>query len=415
MVVKLKDGSQHLYDVSTIDEITFQQKQDAAATSERTVLVYMAAENNLSSYADDDLNEMAAGSQQLSEGQTLLAFVDKQGSTLPQIVRLAGGEKTVVKQYAEDFYSSDPQRMHDVLLWVQQNYPASDYGLVLWGHASGWTVSTDTIAAARRAYGVDYGTGGGRRWMNITQLAKAMKGLKPFRYILTDCCAMMCIENAYELRSTTEYLIGSPAEIPGNGAPYDLLTKHLFSTSQSFYKDIVDTYYDYYTDYYNDPQNLKYSNTKHMKGYSVPLAAVNTTRLDALGEATAEALATFAKSCPEEISTDNCPFYFSTNNGQAVMYDMMAVMKHNAQEDVYNQWEQAFRQAVTYSRYSAKWTSIYNNVIGQFDNTEDEKGGCVSFFVPKAAYNNCEEQYNSRCSNFAWYNYANWSLYGWQE
>ena len=52
--------------------------------------------------------------------------------------------------------------------------------------------------------------------MNITQMARAMKGLPKLDYIFADCCNMMCAEVAYELKDATRYLIGSPAEISRN-------------------------------------------------------------------------------------------------------------------------------------------------------------------------------------------------------
>jgi hypothetical protein len=40
------------------------------------------------------------------------------------------------------------------------------------------------------------------------------KSLVHLKYIMFDCCNMMCLENLYELRSVADYIIGSPAEIP---------------------------------------------------------------------------------------------------------------------------------------------------------------------------------------------------------
>ena len=40
------------------------------------------------------------------------------------------------------------------------------------------------------------------------------------KFIMADCCNFMCLENLYELRDVCDYIIGSPAEIPAQGAPY---------------------------------------------------------------------------------------------------------------------------------------------------------------------------------------------------
>ena len=53
--------------------------------SQRTVIVYMAAENNLSSYAYDDLEEMKEGSRKLSDLQNLIVYVDRANATTTPI------------------------------------------------------------------------------------------------------------------------------------------------------------------------------------------------------------------------------------------------------------------------------------------------------------------------------------------
>ena len=51
--------------------------------SERTVLVYMAAENNLNSFAASDLEEMKTGSKSLDKRQNLIVYVDQAETTPP--------------------------------------------------------------------------------------------------------------------------------------------------------------------------------------------------------------------------------------------------------------------------------------------------------------------------------------------
>ena len=63
--------------------------------SQRTVIVYMAAENNLSSYAYDDLEEMKEGSRLIGEGNALIVYVDKSSNKeLPWLARIKDGQVT---------------------------------------------------------------------------------------------------------------------------------------------------------------------------------------------------------------------------------------------------------------------------------------------------------------------------------
>ena len=162
----------------------------------RAVMVYMAGENNLTvssnyRYLRNDLNEIIKGSELLTDDQRLFVFVDslvtnkgdaeKEGKGLPCILEVHGGQTYVRYQFDQEIYASDPAYFRQILQWMTANAEADDYGLVLWEHACGWAVMTDTVAQARmattRAYGQDDGkdmTGGSRKWMNITQMAKAM-------------------------------------------------------------------------------------------------------------------------------------------------------------------------------------------------------------------------------------------------
>ena len=395
--------------------------------NQHTVLVYMAGENNLShsydsstgkyySCLDMDLSEMIEGSYQLADNQHLIAFVDSTGSrNYPHIYEIAGGKATEVYRYSSDFYSSDPDKFREIIQWTIDNYPSDDYALVLWGHATGWAISTDTIAQSpskSRAYGIDQGTditGGSTHWMNITQMARALDGLPKFRYIFADCCCFQCIESAYELRKAAGYLIGSPAEIPDLGAPYDKIVPALFSQSADFYKQICDVYYDYYFDQYQLSENASLG----LSGYSVPMSAIDLSQMDNLASATATAMRSFMPQSPEELDLSLMPFYFDYD--KPVMYDVKSVFHQYAPETAYTQWLKAYDAAVPYQLPSLKWLTIYNAIKNRFNlfPSDASEWGCTSMFFPQATYAYATFRYNQRISLLQWYNAVNWSAYGW--
>ena len=191
--------------------------------ADRTVMVYISGDNNLTSAALSDIKEMEQGAAGIPANSHLVVFVDRAtGSEKPFIAEVKNNQQQpldTLYKYPNDFYASDPDLFCEVLQRIAAERPAKEYGLVLWGHGSGWIVEKDTIAQ-KRAYGID-NTGnnqGGNRWMNLTQMAKALKNqsvLPKLSYIFADCCNMMCVEVGYELKDVTEYLIGAPSEIPG--------------------------------------------------------------------------------------------------------------------------------------------------------------------------------------------------------
>ena len=393
---------------------------------QRTVLVYMAAENNLTTYngyryMDHDYYELVKGSKQLTSNQRLLVFIDslnnQTGKGTPFIVELRDGKERLVKQYDNEFYTSHPDMFREVLSTMINEAKAEEYGLILWGHASGWTVSTDTIASASRpmrAYGLDYGNDGnlgGSKWMNITQMARALEGLPKFKFIFADCCNMMSAEVGCELRHVTDYLIGSPAEIPGEGAPYHLIMPYLYKYDAELYQGIIDTYYDYYL---SDNKG-----SSDLDGYSVPLSVIDTRYIKDLAEKTHDILTTFVPIYPYQVNLSRSTglvhyWYYDA----AIMYDMRAVMKTYAPAEDFAQWDILCKKAIPYHRMSLKWMTVYDNLeFFSFPSfLQDESlNTCVSMFVPQNnnTYHSGEFRYNTTYSLFEWNRILDWSRFGW--
>lgn len=394
--------------------------------AERTVFVYMAGENNLTvssgyRFLFHDYQELIEGSRQLSDKQRLLVFVDslngRSNQGTPFIVEMHGGQVYPVKQYAEEFYSCDPARFREVLQDMMSAAEAESYGLVLWGHACGWMVTVDTIAEAQsretRSYGQDNGVDGskdGVKHMNITQMARALKGLPVLDFIFADCCNMMCAEVGCELRQATRYLIGSPAEIPGEGAPYDQILPYMYKNDAALYQGIIDTYYNYYLEEFKGSS---------LDGYSVPLSVIDTRYIETLAEKTHDILTTFVPRYPEHVALSGRGMVFYWYYDVPVMYDMRAVMKAYASDADYAQWDALCQKAVPYHRMSLKWMTIFTSLDYSFPLfLQDESLNVgVSMFVPQnnSVYQdvNGTFRYNATCSQFEWNRVLDWSRFGW--
>jgi len=389
--------------------------------SDRTVLVYMSGENDLAtrSYMNNDLLEMDEGSYQLSDKQHLIVFVDSVGtSTRPYIIEIANGKRKLLYQYSDEFAASDPSKFKEIIQWTIDHYPAKEYGLVLWGHASGWIVESDTVATNKtRAYGYDYGydSYAGYKSMNITQMARALEDLPKLKYIFADCCSFNCVESAYELRNVADYLIGSAAEIPGEGAPYQSIMSGLFSSSATFYKDICDKYYDFYLDAY---KTSTYSSLK-LAGYSVPLSVIKLSEMESLAQATSQLMSSISAAItyPAELDLTNMPFYYGSyyNPDMKIMYDMSTVFHQYAPTTDYNQWLAALDKAVPYNLVSTKWQTIYSSIENSFDFIPQNEAlyGGISMFFPQQYYDRYTYKFNTRIKNLQWYYAVNWSKYGW--
>lgn len=365
---------------------------------ERTVIVYMSAENNLSSYAADDINEMLTASETLPDDVNLVAFVDRTDkANPPYIMQIKKGEKIVDNSFVctEDFYACDPDKMYETISFIMDKYPAESYGLVLWGHAGGWLIESDTIAydrssaGQRRAYGVDTGSdlksGSGNKWINIPSLADVLERLPhKFKFIFADCCNFQCVETAYELRNTAEYIIGSPAETPVIGAPYDRIVPYMFSTSDDFYRGIVDEY------------NAMVINANDR----VPMSVVHTDGMEGLAFASRPVMELLLTSGETDI---NGVIYYRGNSvTMKVMADMNdLLMKNIGTGDLYMQWKAAFDKAVVYKAMSEHWLTD-GWVWFDFNVTEERYGG-ISMFVPQAIYDTMGYDYNRTIKQTQWY------------
>ena len=380
---------------------------------DRTVLIYMAAENNLTQwnnssayFAADDLKQIKEGVKTIGNNQ-LVIYVDKAESNVtPYLLYYRKGE-LVDSIPMEESYTSDPAVMEKVAQKAFSDNPALSYGLVLWGHATGWLINNDSIEytsmARRKAYGGDTGnnthSSAGSKWMNIPSLAKALKHVNHLDFIFCDCCHMACIENAYELKDVTDYLIGSPAEIPGEGAPYQTVVPAMMEKT-SFWRSIVDRYYE-----------------QRSEGYDVPLAVIKTSEMDNLAQATRSVLKSFVNSFGEDYpDLSGLIHYYNHVIYGKQYYDMNDfILKYAATSD-YQVWKQAFEKAVVYKKMAETWmtnrvvdASDWDRYYGDFEMNDERYGG-FSMFIPQWRFRATD---NESIKKMGWYYAAGYEEIGW--
>ena len=369
---------------------------DGPQTINRTVLVYMAAENSLSGYTYSDLADMKEGSRHIGSGDALLVYVDRSVATeLPWLARIRNGQMTDSVSLKDmgistkNEYAGDPDIMQQVLRYAFGRYPAQQsYGLVLWGHSDGWLVSSDSIAP-RRAYGVDNGqntTSDIGKWMNVPTLERVLATAPHLKFLMADCCNFMCLETLYQLRKVSDYIIGSPAEIPGVGAPYDTVIPALFSTTDDFYRQVVDNY------------------------TNQPLAVVKTSLMETLAAATRTVLRSIDQTLGGGYADLSGLIHYYNMNSSGfrpeynIFYDAGDYVKRYASDAEYQTWLQAFEQAVVYRQYADMWTTnkSWYTYYADFQMSKDRYHG-VSMFIPQDPTKGYYATYNENVKKLAWY------------
>lgn len=191
---------------------------------DRTVLVYMVADNSLGSQQSDldDIKEMVAAAAHGDLGNSrLLVYRSARNADGTSIVNsmfeITSGGQVEVKKYDNSELSVSYARMKRVIADAKAMAPADVYGLILWGHGSGWLQNgVDEPGLSALSFGGDSRS----RWMNITTLREVISG-EEFDWLYFDCCYMASVEVVYELRDVVDYIVGSATELPGDGMPYD--------------------------------------------------------------------------------------------------------------------------------------------------------------------------------------------------
>lgn len=219
---------------------------------DRTVIVYMVADNNLDYFAVKDINEMEAGFNDNVNGN-LIVYVDRAKGASPShpvVYKISNDTTENITSEISFVYgeqnSADGGVVSDVISDITSKFPAKSYGLVLWSHGTAWypagTVLNDENDISSRlkqlplikSFGKD-----GSDEMNIPDLKKSLP--VHFEFIIFDACYMASIEVAYELRNCTDYIIASPTEVLSAGFPYSQISNSLFDPVVDYTK--VATYF----------------------------------------------------------------------------------------------------------------------------------------------------------------------------
>ena len=369
----------------------------------RTVLAYLAADhrgtlNNLSSLALLDLEEMRLGMAKVnnSSNMRLLVYIDTDSS--PRLIELKneGGklQETTVKTY-ENRNSVGVAETLEVFNDVFKNseYRAESYGLIYWSHGDGWIPNP---LPSTRWVGQD--TGSGTHYMNIEDLVTILSAdaVPHFDFVLFDACFMQSIEVAYALRNFTDYYIGSPTEIPGPGARYDVLVPALFSDGEVALK-VAAAYYEPYKKIYNGGSGI--SNTNWTGGVSV--CALQSSVLESLASITKQVLSENADS--EELRSlvfNNDQRRESSNIGY---YDFVQLMQQLTDASGFATWKQVYDMAVPY------WETTSKNYSGYTGMFSMEGSSGVSHYIPSLSKQAAAAAFRST----DWYKSAGLSKLGW--
>ncbi|HPX98551.1 MAG TPA: clostripain-related cysteine peptidase, partial [Bacteroidaceae bacterium] len=102
----------------------------------RTVFVYMAADNNLNGYVDDNINQMKMSVSKMPYKANLIVYVDRLKAK-PMLLNVKFEKIDTIKVFPE-LNSSSADTFEMIFREVKHRWPADKYGLLMWSHGTGW-------------------------------------------------------------------------------------------------------------------------------------------------------------------------------------------------------------------------------------------------------------------------------------
>ncbi len=186
------------------------QTEEEVVGASRTVLVYIAADNNLSGEVEARCEALCQGrTAWQGQGGELLLFADTpSGASLMRV--LQDGSRETVADYGE-VNSASPDIFSEVLSAAFAAYPSADgYGLVYFSHASGW-LPEGALSATTRSIGNDNGSE-----TELDDFASAIPDGQ-LDFIVFETCLTSGVEVAYALRNKADYMLASAAEMLSPG------------------------------------------------------------------------------------------------------------------------------------------------------------------------------------------------------
>ena len=182
-----------------------------------TVLVYMAADNNLSQYGREDINSM----ESIAQPDSLSIIVQADFSDGAKRYRIEQDSSfDITSPVLSDLGhtdSGDFNTLKDFINWGYAAYPSRRKMLVIWSHGNSWYKGNESKwicsdESSNSSINVYNG-----------ELAQAFSGTPKLDILLFDACSMQGVEVLGEVYQAAEYVIGSADLVPANGFPYETM------------------------------------------------------------------------------------------------------------------------------------------------------------------------------------------------
>jgi hypothetical protein len=334
------------------------------AFTAKTVLIYMAANNDLAPDAVNSFDEIKAASKNIRDN-LLVLLKTKPGNAY--LLNMKAGIADTIKVYPGQ-NTSDPKFLSTVINDSKEIAPSKSFGLVVWSHGTSWAPARNPIPDA---IGSDEG-----REMNISALKNALPGKMEF--ILFDACSMASVEVIYELKDKADYILASPSEILSTSYPYRTIIPLLFgdvgALSQAGEKFIQ--YYDTLSGM-NASATVSLIDTKQLTELAVLVKQLISKKRPADG---------FHQSNLQKITFD----VGASVDG----YDFLDFFDKNYSKEEYLAIQSQLEKAIVYKDHTS---AFLNNPIARFSG--------LSIYLPRK-----QDPFKGFYSSLSWASASGWDI-----
>lgn len=212
-----------------------------------TLMVYMAADNDLESEAIANLKQMEHSDFDRMNVLVLLDRAEEYDRTngdwtdtrLFEVTHDSTNSNYIVserlgcpilglsKKEQTELNMASYTVLRNFITFAKSEYEAEKYALIIWGHGTGWRYAS---GEGTRAVAIDDKT---NTYMSVIDEGKAVRDMN-LAVIGFDTCFGGTIENLYELKNASAYTVASPSITPSHGWNY---TKLLEDLSQSNFSE----------------------------------------------------------------------------------------------------------------------------------------------------------------------------------
>jgi len=219
---------------------------------EWAMLIYVAAENNLSDNVLPDLKELCkvGSTPHLHIGLE----VDMKGTRYDSMryevsePDWTGQAHLIEVEELKEQDSGKPETLMNFLQWGFRRYCAQKYMVVIWGHGSGFKGKVKNVAS-------DYETGNALDMTEIEGVFRALFNSDDYKGYINqieilgfDACLMNMLEVSNHFKGIAKYIIGSQQTIPGSGWFYNRVINTIDNSkatsviAQEIVKEYIDGY-----------------------------------------------------------------------------------------------------------------------------------------------------------------------------